>query len=990
MSKKNDTPRRPRVALWATLSVVALVVVGLAAYGTWVAFGSTQAINIALKVDTNKIEGKNPDAQYFTSDFDSVEEVEANGRRVAEQVADEGVVLLKNKDNTLPLSAGEKISTFSHSSTDIATCGTGSADIDTSKAPTLRAALEGVGFEVNPTLWDFYATGAGSQYPSKPSKGMDGLTEGRASYHVNEVPASAYTDDVKSSFEAYGDVALVTIKRVSGELFDMPADGFVDGTDSLDLTQEERDLLAMVKGAGFKKVVVLINSTNAFDCSFLEDYDVDAALWIGYTGTWGLNSVANILAGNINPSGGLVDTYTYDNSSAPAMADFYTNQWANADPADTETWYALGLDGNQYYNVYQEGIYVGYRYYETRYEDAVMGTAGVGSYDYGATVAYPFGFGLSYTDFAWSDYSVAYDAASDSFTASVTVTNTGERAGKDVVQLYFQSPYTAYDQQMGIEKAAVELCGFAKTKLLEPGESQTVTVTLGRDELIAYDAKGAGTYILDAGTYYLTAANNAHEATNNVLAAKGYTTADGMDAEGTAALVATYENPELDTTTFSASAATGAAITNQFGSAEMANYGTEITYLSRSDWEGTWPTSMAGLTATDEMLAEINTFRTHQPTGEGEMPTMGADNGLTLAMMIGKDFDDPQWEPLLDQLTFAEMATLVGQGYHNTALVPSVSKPATVDDNGPQGFTQTLTGISVSRTAYTDANVMAATYNVELINELGQALGEDMLSLGANGLYGPNMNNHRTAYAGRNFEYYSEDPFLSGAMAAAEVKGIQSKGAYCYIKHFALNDSETNCRCISEWCNEQAIREIYLEPFEMAVVDGGAHNVMNSFARIGTTWTGSHEGLMTNVLRGEWGMDGFAITDFSGNSAFSALGVLLRSFDVAHGVLAGTDMWDSSATQWTDDLNNLYRDDPAIANALRESSHRILYTVANSSSMNGLDENTRITSPIPWWQVALPVADAVLVAGLGFCVFKLVRGIKLKKQLDGGEPTFRA
>jgi beta-glucosidase len=389
---------------------------------------------------------------------------------------------------------------------------------------------------------------------------------------------------------------------------------------------------------------------------------------------------------------------------------------------------------------------------------------------------------------------------------------------------------------------------------------------------------------------------------------------------------------------------------------------------------------MSGLEANEELMKDLYAYQTYETSTAGEMPIMGANNGLTLAMMIGKDFDDPMWEDLLDQVTFEEMATLIGKGYHNTALMESISKPATVDDNGPQGFTQTLTGVSTCHCAYSDENIMAATYNVDLMEEVGKCIGNDMLDLGAVGLYGPAMNIHRTAYAGRNFEYYSEDGFLSGAIAAAEVKGIQSKGVYVYIKHFALNDSETNCRCLAVFSNEQAIREVYLKPFQMAVEDGGAHNVMNSFSRVGSVWSGAHKGLMTEVLRNEWGMDGFALTDFSGNSMFSSMGLYLKSFDVAHGLLAGTDSWDSSAAQWTDDLNKLYRNDPTIATAMRNATHRILYTVANSHAMNGFDENTIIKGVTPWWKTALVVLQVIIgLLTIGAYVM-LVRKILARKQ----------
>lgn len=995
MSKKKK--KGTGVVKWSILTAVTAILLAGLIFASNLAFTSAQAINIALKTPTNKTKNADESAIYYSTGFSSAEELEAHDKEVAEQLSGEGIVLIKNENNALPLASGAAVSAFSHSSVDFVTCGIGSADIDTSNAPTFKEALESVGLSVNPTLWDFYDTGAGSSYIRYPGK-LANQTEGatRAEYTVNEVPVSAYTDDVTSSYASYGDAAIVVISRIAGEGADLEMNEYTNGTNYLALCQDERDMLQMVCDH-FETVIVVINSTNALECDFLTsgEYDVDAALWVGYTGTWGLNSLADILVGNINPSGHLVDTYCNVNTTAPSLVGIYGSTYTNYDETDTSRWYDVmggGLDGNHQYITYQEGIYIGYRYYETRYEDTVMGSGNTAGYDYAAEVAYPFGHGLSYTDFAWSDFQSAYDPASDSFNVSVTVTNTGSVAGKEVVEVYFQSPYTDYDKQNGIEKAAVELCGFGKTALLEPNASETVTINVPREELAAYDSVAAKTYILDAGDYYLTAAHDAHEAVNNVLAAKGYTAADGMTADGDASMTWLYANETLDTETYSVSSATGYAITNRFDSADLSQYGYDITYLSRSDWQGTWPQAVE-LEATDQMfddglymyqtysgMESILAEATGNPAFSEEMPTMGADNGMTLGMMIGKDYDDPDWDKLLDQATFEEMAKLITQGYHNTAMMMSVSKPATTNDNGPQGFTQSLTGISTCHCAYSDENIMAATWNVELMREVGECIGNDVLDLGASGLYGPAMNTHRHAYAGRNFEYYSEDGFLSGKIAAAEVQGIQSKGVYVYIKHFALNDNETSCRCISTWANEQSIREIYLKPFQLAVTEGGAMCVMNAFARLGVVWSGAHYGLQTEVLRNEWGMKGFSLTDFSGNSVFASYGIMMKSFDVAWGLLAGTDGWDSSAVQWTDDLNNLYKDDPVIVNAMRQATHRILYTVANSNAMNGFNAETEIVAVTPWWQTALYAVDTLVAVGCVACVVMLVRAVLRKNK----------
>lgn len=992
---KQKKTRKPKVILWSILSIILVAALIGGAYGTNLAFSSAQAINIALKTSTNKVKNGDDSAVYFANDYASTEELEAHDKEVAEQLTGEGAVLLKN-NGALPLAGGAAVSTFSHSSVDIVTCGIGSADIDTSNAPTLKEALEAKGLTVNPTLWDFYESGDGSSYIRYPGK-LANQTEGatRDQYTVNEVPVSAYTDDVKSSYTSYNDAAIVVISRIAGEGADLEFGTYTNGTNYLALCQDELDMLDMVC-ENFETVVVLINSTNAIECDFLNDYDIDAALWIGYTGTWGLNAVADILVGNVNPSGHLVDTYCNDNTTTPSLVGLYGSTYTNYDENDSR-WYDVyggGLDGNHQYITYQEGIYVGYRYYETRYEDTVMGTGNTAGYDYTADVAFPFGYGLSYTTFEWSNFDTVYDAASDSFNVSVTVTNTGNVAGKDVVEVYFQSPYTDYDKQNGIEKAAVELCGFDKTEVLEPGTSETVVINVPREELAAYDSNAARTYILDAGNYYLTAAHDAHEAVNNVLAAKGFTTADGMTADGNADVTFQYTNEKLDTETYSISSATGNAITNQFDNADLSQYGYDITYLSRSDWQGTWPETME-LEATDQMFEDglyiyqtysgmenILAEATDNPAFSEEMPTMGADNDMTLGMMIGKDYDDPDWDLLLDQATYEEMAKLVSQAYHNTAMMLSVSKPSTLDDNGPQGFTQSLTGVSTCHCAYSDENIMAATWNVELMEEVGEAIGGDCLDLGASGLYGPAMNTHRNAYIGRNFEYYSEDGFLAGKIAAAEVQGIQSKGVYVYIKHFALNDNETSCRCISTWANEQSIREIYLKPFQIAVTEGDAMCVMNAFARLGVQWSGAHYGLQTEVLRNEWGMRGFSLTDFSGNSVFASYGIMMKSFDVAHGLLAGTDGWDSTAVQWNDDLLNLYQGDPAITNAMRQATHRILYTVANSNAMNGFTGETTIVAVTPWWQIALIALDVVLALGLIASIIMLIRSILRKRALS--------
>ena len=1026
------------IGKWIVTSVISIVLIIAMIVANIATIAYEGVINLALGTETTTVQA-NPDdptdTNYFPSAYASTDEVKAAGMEIAETLTEEGAVLLKNADSALPIDTTAKVSIFGHSSVNEIVCGTGSADIDASEAPTFKEALEEVGVSVNPSLWQFYVDNI-EAYETNPKKGdnsirngADGVTAGE--FTVNEIPWSVYTDAAKSEFATYNDAAIVVISRLGGEMWDLPSDTMkddpaadlgvglgvnkqqgnttetVDGSgNALELTIQEREMLKEIKKAGFEKVIVLLNSTNALECDFVDDPElgVDAVMWIGFTGVNGLRGVADLLTGDANPSGRLVDTYCVDNTTNPAMENFYGAFWANASDYSDLTGDGPGLDGNKYYNVYQEGIYVGYRYYETRYEDYVLGQGNAGDYNYAADVKYPFGYGLSYTTFEYSNFNVVEDG--DNFVVTVTVTNTGSVAGKEVVEVYFQSPYTDYDKENGIEKASIELCGYAKTDKLEAGASEDVTITVPKKELRTYDANNAKTYILDAGDYYFTVGRDAHDALNNVLAKKGANTSKmvavgnaGRSAAGNAEFVYVWNNPELDTTTYAVSTESGSeyAITNQLETADINKLNEAgmtdqtITWLSRNDWMGTWPEGTYILNLSQELHDEITGIKKYvKAETDAEVPTMGADGDMTLAQMIGKDYADPAWEDLLNQVTYEEMCMLIGVGYHGTYAVASIAKPSTVDENGPQGFTMKLTdvmGNSDTMTAYSDENIMAATWNTEFMYTVGQSIGEDGLALGMAGLYGPAMNTHRTAYAGRNFEYYSEDGFLGGTIAAAEIGGIQSKGVYVYAKHFAFNDSETNTRCYSIFSNEQAMREVYLEPFEHAIVErtmmvgdeevaiGGAMNVMNSFGRVGVVWTGAHVGLMTNILRGEWGMDGFALTDYSNSGS---------TYDIFLGIMGGTDSWDNSSGGPGTRVDKLKKydisQDPALANRMREATHRILYTVANSSAMNGMAPSSKIVDVIPWWRATIYGVGVVGVLGLAASLVMIAKTKKKAKE----------
>ena len=1001
MSQAKKKVKKP-IALW-TLTGISAALVAAFSVGYVVTLQFVDVINKALNVEGSKNievgDASKEDTKYFKSEYKNDDELLESDADVAERLTEEGSVLLKNGNSALPLSKTSKVTLLGHSCDNFIVCGTGSAKINADDAPTLKEALESRGVSVNPTAWNFYETNK-DKYKSNPDKDSNSIRNsdsGLTTYLVNEIPYSKLqSDGVTSSFSQYNDAAIVVISRIGGEMYDIPnnvehqGDGneTVNGSgNSLELTKNEIELIDQAKSQ-FGKVIVLLNSANPLECDFLTSGSskVDACLWVGYTGKMGLNGVADLLVGNTSPSGRLVDTYCNDNTTSPSMVNMYSAEWTNSSKWGKDM-VANGLDGNKYYNAYQEGIYVGYRYYETRYEDFVYNRQGVGNYDYSSIVAYPFGYGLSYSTFEYSTPSFVENTKDDTIDVTLTVKNTGSHKAKDVVEVYFQSPYTDYDIANGIEKASVELCGFTKTKELAPNESQEVTIHVDREELATYDSKNAKSYILESGDYYLTVGNNAHDALNNILSKKGSVredrvyslSTDKKGGDSTKVYKLTVNDSDKDAYS---TGADGEKITNHFQEASLSYYGEEdMKYLSRNDWEGTWPTVIK-LELNQKMHDEMTGIKQYVPVESSRaLPSMGATNNKKLIDLMGKDYDDPEWEPLLDQLTYKEMCELIGLGYHGTKLVTSVSKPVTKDENGPQGFSGNLTdilGTSKTMMAYTDENIMGATWNTQFMEEVGKHIGEDGLALGYSGLYGPAMNTHRTPYGGRNFEYYSEDGFLAGMIAASEVKGIQSKGVYVFIKHFALNDQETNTRTISVFANEQSIREIYLKPFELAIRKGGAHNVMTAFSRVGVVWSSAHRGLMTDVLRGEWGMDGFAITDYTTTGA-ATTAHSRTTYDPYLAVNAGTDTFDSSGSEsqyvYLYRLN--YEKDPEMVWNMREACHRILYVVGNSAAMNGMSKGTIVIPIMGWWQMAL--IDGIIYSSVLFVIFLALAIVSQRK-----------
>ncbi|MBQ7326410.1 MAG: glycoside hydrolase family 3 C-terminal domain-containing protein [Clostridia bacterium] len=940
------------------------------------------------------LENKDENAIYFEGEYASQDKRLEAGLKLCYQVEAEGATLLLN-NGVLPLKSGASVSTLSVNSVDLTYGGTGSGNVDASKADNLKAALEKSGFTVNPTLWDWYTSPEAEELKAANSegggKGENDLLGGQAP--IVEIDPKNYPANVKDSIATYGDAVIITFSRVGGEGYDCSFPGYegvADAPNYLALNDNERALMAYAKQlkdeGKIKSIVVLINTSNALQVDFLKnnEYGVDACLWVGGLGIAGTNAVTDILAGTVNPSGSLVDTYCYDNLSSPAMHNYIALEYSNFNgqvPDQAST-----------YMVYQEGIYVGYKYYETRYFDAVMNQGNAGNYasKYFDEVAFTFGHGLSYTTFTYSDMKVekgTNEYGENCYNVSVTVHNDGAVDGKEVVQIYLSSPYTEYDKDKEIEKAAVQLIGFGKTDVIKAGESETITIQVDERDMAAYDAKGAGTYILDAGTYYLTAATDAHNAANNILAAHGKTTADGMDEDGNTDLVHSWDM-EFDKVTYSKSL-NGTEIKNQLQHADPNEYyGKDVvTFLSRSDWEGTWRSNIE-LEIIESMVDELALERWatlgenfyEVPEEWHNMPVLDAKNGLTLYDMFNedrdndgikanKDYDDPAWDKLLENLTLDELLS-VGDCFHWRHPVPSVNAPGSRDENGPQGLTVslfggglvTIDGKSAEATAFTSEDVMAATFNTELIYEVGTMIANDCLDASVSCLYGPGANTHRTPYGGRNFEYYSEDGFLAGEMAGAEVGALLDHGVDVVLKHFALNDTEQDRLGQAAWLTEQAAREIYLKAFQKALEENdGRGGIMTSYTRWGTTWNGFNQNLMTGILRGEWGNHSMHITD----------NIITDYCDASAAIVAGgVTCFDAMMPMASDDLKaTAGKGDVVVINALVEAMHHNLYTIINSAAMNGVGPNTVVKAITPnIVNLVLYITIALGVIGIGGCI----------------------
>lgn len=867
------------------------------------------------------------DTEYYKSDYTNLDKLIEDETSYAKQVQAEGTLL---KNANLPLSGNEEVALLGIDSKNgvFRAGGGGSGAVDTSRAPKIADSFKQAGYKVNSAVLNFY----------------DSLNDSTPEPHASQLPTFS------------SDVGIIFIGRAGSEGGDLTAEG-------LELTDNEKSLIDLSLSS-CKKTVVLLNVVNPVECGYLKDKNV-SILWIGAPGEIAIGCIPEVLNGKINPSGRLVDIYPYDITSAPTMRNYGNLSLTNVSEST----------GNKYVN-YAESIYYGYRYYETRYADKVTKRSGTGNYNYSEQVIYPFGYGTSYTEFEYSDFKVSEQ--SNIFRISVTVTNKGNVAGKEVVQVYMQKPYTSYDIQNQVEKSAIELAGFAKTNTLSAGSSETVTIEVKKSELKTYDYTNAKTYIFEEGDYYFTAAKNSHDAINNVLALQDYTVSDGMTENGNKNLAAVYHKDSTDNEVFSVSSETGNKITNIYADADLRYYMPETVYLTRNNWEGTYPEQATDMEATEQWVEDIfyDIVNIEDMTEDPNavMPKTNQKNGLTLASLIGTDYDNEYWDLLLDEMSPEEMMTLNSVGGYGTQYVESIAKPGTIDQDGPASLDGSVMGGSVRPFAHPTEILIASTWNLELAEKYGYFIGEDGLMTGIVGWYAPAMNIHRTPCAGRNFEYYSEDPIHSGMFAATTVKAAQAKGMIVYIKHFALNDQETNRSSVCTFATEQAIREIYLKPFEIAIKDGGALGIMNSMNRIGAVWAGAHKALLTTTLRDEWGFKGIVITDATLNQS--------NKMRPLPALLAGNDLWLCTNVGIFEITG--YQNSPTVMTALRESCHRILYAFSNSAAMNGFASDTKVIGIMPPWQIFLIATDCVLfavaAAGIVIITIKLVKTIKEEKK----------
>ena len=867
------------------------------------------------------------------------DETNEEAAKVAEEIMEDGIVLLKN-ESLLPLNETKKLNIFGWESINPAYGGAGSGGInDLYDIVSLNQGLENAGFSINQELVDFY-NNYGADNPE--------MSIQKQSWTLPEPPVDTYSDELIKNAKEYSDVAVVVLSRKAGEGHnDIPMDvrkaaydnnsdeydDFPEGEHYLQLSQTERDMVDMVC-SNFDNVIVIYNGANQFELGFADEYpQIKSVVWCPGTGNVGFNALGKVFSGEVNPSGKTPDTFIYDMTTAP--------WWNNAEKTEYTNLADMAVEGMNAgtaqvyapaFTNYVEGIYVGYKYYETAAQE--------GAIDYDKTVQYPFGYGLSYTEFEQKMGELK--EKDGQISVDVEVTNTGDVAGKDVVEVYYKPPYT----NGGIEKSSANLIEFAKTDLLQPGESQTVTVTFSIEDMASYDENNAKAYVLEKGDYVISINSDSH----TVLDQKTYTADKDVVYKG--------ENKRASDDT---------AATNVFEDAKG-----DVTYLSRADHFANYEEATAAPASAElgepyvsEYHLNSNFDKTTYLNDEDVMPTTGVDNGLTLADMRDADYNDPRWEKLLDQLTVDEMANMIAMAGYQTAAMDSVGKVATLDFDGPAAINNNFTG--VGSIGFPIEVVVASTWNKELAQAWGECMGKISQEMGAEGWYAPGMNTHRTAFGARNYEYFSEDGILAGNMGAKAVEGARKYGVYSYIKHFAMY--EGNAKMVSVWSNEQAIREIYLKPFEISVKQGGANAVMVSWSFLGDKWTGESSNLMNTVLRDEWGFRGMALTDFFRNNGH---GFMNADAALANGV-------DVMLSTFNGEENNVANPEhPTSVLQMRNACKNVMYTVVSSWAYDGEHEETGMEN----WKkagIGIDIVIALFMAGMEVLV---IRGYKKRKNAE--------
>lgn len=867
------------------------------------------------------------------------DETNEEAAEVAEEIMEDGIVLLKN-ESLLPLNETKKLNIFGWESINPAYGGAGSGGInDLYDIVSLNQGLENAGFSINQELVDFY-NNYGADNPE--------MSIQKQSWTLPEPPVDTYSDELIKSAKEYSDVAVVVLSRKAGEGHnDIPMDvrkaaydnnsdeydDFPEGEHYLQLSQTERDMVDMVC-SNFDNVIVVYNGANQFELGFADEYpQIKSVVWCPGTGNVGFNALGKVFSGEVNPSGKTPDTFIYDMTTAP--------WWNNAEKTEYTNLADMAVEGMNAgtaqvyapaFTNYVEGIYVGYKYYETAAQE--------GAIDYDKTVQYPFGYGLSYTEFEQKMGELK--EKDGQISVDVEVTNTGDVAGKDVVEVYYKPPYT----NGGIEKSSANLIEFEKTNLLQPGESQTVTVTFSIEDMASYDENNAKAYILEKGDYVISINSDSH----TVLNQKTYTADKDVVYKG--------ENKRASDDT---------AATNVFEDAKG-----DVTYLSRTDHFANYEEATAAPASAElgepyasEYHLNSNFDKTTYLNDKDKMPTTGADNGLTLADMRDADYDDPRWEKLLDQLTVDEMSNMIAMAGYQTAAMDSVGKVGTLDFDGPAAINNNFTG--VGSIGFPIEVVVASTWNKELAQAWGECMGKISQEMGAEGWYAPGMNTHRTAFGARNYEYFSEDGVLAGNMGAKAVEGARKYGVYSYIKHFALY--EGNAKMVSVWSNEQTIREIYLKPFEISVKQGGANAVMVSWSFLGDKWTGESSNLMNTVLRDEWGFRGMALTDFFRNNGH---GFMNADAALANGV-------DAMLSTFNGEENNVANPEhPTAVLQMRNACKNVMYTVVSSWAYDGEHEETGMEN----WKkagIGINIVIALFMAGMEVLV---IRGYKKRKNVE--------